>query len=314
MSCFLLLLVNSINCIHCIRLKCNHSEPITFLFQDGWLLVNVFAAVSSMITCECACVNLPLSPCGCRTGWQLYTGQMEFIGAEELTDKEKEIINSVLARAELIEAMEQERIGWDLLLSKVWHHFAAPFLYQKPEGWVVELEVCIVLGHTHRPRLECTWCSVLVIMHSSSAGKMRVKLSVVRRRLERDKINSPWLWTPQFPISLSKHKPQLIQKCQIIADPVLLSQPASWLDNAKRLFTPLGMELKQKVNPLQDLNGKREIHYEKTMDSLKPFFFLKWFRMIQHKRFRMLAHFGSNTTAAWVRKSWTALQVINSEC
>lgn len=37
---------------------------------------------------------------------------MEFTGAEELTDEEKKIINSVLARAELIEAMEQERIGW----------------------------------------------------------------------------------------------------------------------------------------------------------------------------------------------------------
>ncbi|XP_060765356.1 rabphilin-3A [Neoarius graeffei] len=36
---------------------------------------------------------------------------MEFTGAEELTNEEKEIINSVLARAELIEAMEQERIG-----------------------------------------------------------------------------------------------------------------------------------------------------------------------------------------------------------
>ncbi|GAA6100381.1 rabphilin-3A [Tachysurus ichikawai] len=36
---------------------------------------------------------------------------MEFTGAEELTDEEKEIINSVLARAELIETMEQERIG-----------------------------------------------------------------------------------------------------------------------------------------------------------------------------------------------------------
>ncbi|XP_046718021.1 rabphilin-3A isoform X2 [Silurus meridionalis] len=36
---------------------------------------------------------------------------MEFTGTEELTDGEKEIINSVLARAELIEAMEQERIG-----------------------------------------------------------------------------------------------------------------------------------------------------------------------------------------------------------
>lgn len=30
---------------------------------------------------------------------------------EELTDEEKEIINSVLARAAMMEAMEQERIG-----------------------------------------------------------------------------------------------------------------------------------------------------------------------------------------------------------
>lgn len=31
---------------------------------------------------------------------------------EELTDEEKEIINSVLARAAIMENMEQERIGW----------------------------------------------------------------------------------------------------------------------------------------------------------------------------------------------------------
>ncbi|XP_072515139.1 rabphilin-3A isoform X2 [Salminus brasiliensis] len=41
----------------------------------------------------------------------MYAGQMECTGAEELTDEEKEIINSVLARAEMMEAMEQERIG-----------------------------------------------------------------------------------------------------------------------------------------------------------------------------------------------------------
>ncbi|KAL7848137.1 hypothetical protein AOLI_G00228550 [Acnodon oligacanthus] len=41
----------------------------------------------------------------------MYAGQMEFTGTEELTDEEKEIINRVLARAELMEAMEQERIG-----------------------------------------------------------------------------------------------------------------------------------------------------------------------------------------------------------
>uniref|UniRef100_A0AAR2JTW6 Rabphilin 3A homolog (mouse), b n=1 Tax=Pygocentrus nattereri TaxID=42514 RepID=A0AAR2JTW6_PYGNA len=38
-------------------------------------------------------------------------GCMRFTGTEELTDEEKEIINRVLARAELMEAMEQERIG-----------------------------------------------------------------------------------------------------------------------------------------------------------------------------------------------------------
>lgn len=32
----------------------------------------------------------------------------------DLTDEEKEIINSVIARAEKMEAMEQERIGWEI--------------------------------------------------------------------------------------------------------------------------------------------------------------------------------------------------------
>ncbi|XP_022536492.1 rabphilin-3A isoform X1 [Astyanax mexicanus] len=41
----------------------------------------------------------------------MYAGQMQCSGAEDLTDEEKEIINSVLARAEMMEAMEQERIG-----------------------------------------------------------------------------------------------------------------------------------------------------------------------------------------------------------
>lgn len=47
-----------------------------------------------------------------RTGCEKYGRQMESnVGAEELTDEEKEIINSVLARAKMMEAMEQERIG-----------------------------------------------------------------------------------------------------------------------------------------------------------------------------------------------------------
>lgn len=47
-----------------------------------------------------------------RTGCEMYGRQMESnVGAEELTDEEKEIINNVLARAKMMEAMEQERIG-----------------------------------------------------------------------------------------------------------------------------------------------------------------------------------------------------------
>uniref|UniRef100_A0A8C1YPC8 Uncharacterized protein n=1 Tax=Cyprinus carpio TaxID=7962 RepID=A0A8C1YPC8_CYPCA len=43
---------------------------------------------------------------------QISLSQMESAaGIEELTDEEKEIINSVLARAKMMEAMEQERIG-----------------------------------------------------------------------------------------------------------------------------------------------------------------------------------------------------------
>uniref|UniRef100_A0A8C1RIR4 Rabphilin 3A homolog (mouse), b n=1 Tax=Cyprinus carpio TaxID=7962 RepID=A0A8C1RIR4_CYPCA len=46
------------------------------------------------------------------TGCEMYGRQMESAaGIEELTDEEKEIINSVLARAKMMEAMEQERIG-----------------------------------------------------------------------------------------------------------------------------------------------------------------------------------------------------------
>uniref|UniRef100_A0A672T9B7 Rabphilin-3A-like n=1 Tax=Sinocyclocheilus grahami TaxID=75366 RepID=A0A672T9B7_SINGR len=46
-------------------------------------------------------------------GWRrMYGKQMESAaGIEELTDEEKEIINGVLARAKMMEAMEQERIG-----------------------------------------------------------------------------------------------------------------------------------------------------------------------------------------------------------
>ncbi|XP_050977465.1 rabphilin-3A isoform X2 [Labeo rohita] len=55
---------------------------------------------------------LLLSAGGERTGYKMYGRQMETAaGIEELTDEEKEIINSVLARAKMMEAMEQERIG-----------------------------------------------------------------------------------------------------------------------------------------------------------------------------------------------------------
>ncbi|KAL1266112.1 hypothetical protein QQF64_001787, partial [Cirrhinus molitorella] len=53
-----------------------------------------------------------LSAGGERTDSKMYGRQMESAaGIEELTDEEKEIINSVLARAKMMEAMEQERIG-----------------------------------------------------------------------------------------------------------------------------------------------------------------------------------------------------------
>lgn len=46
---------------------------------------------------------------GFRIGWTM--NRSGGPPGEELTDEEKEIINSVLARAALMEAMEQERIG-----------------------------------------------------------------------------------------------------------------------------------------------------------------------------------------------------------
>ncbi|KAG1971291.1 double C2-like domain-containing protein alpha [Pimephales promelas] len=56
----------------------------------------------------CVCLVIMLVCSGC----EMYGGQMEStIGTEELTDEEKEIINNVLARAKMMEAMEQERIG-----------------------------------------------------------------------------------------------------------------------------------------------------------------------------------------------------------
>lgn len=52
----------------------------------------------------------------------------------DLTDEEKEIINSVIARAEKMEAMEQERIGWEIceILNRfLWHH-----LTDVAAGWL----------------------------------------------------------------------------------------------------------------------------------------------------------------------------------
>lgn len=52
-----------------------------------------------------------LSPCPCRppAGWAAQPDRQR--KGEELTDEEKEIINRVIARAEKMEEMEQERIG-----------------------------------------------------------------------------------------------------------------------------------------------------------------------------------------------------------
>ncbi|KAG7476613.1 hypothetical protein MATL_G00084720 [Megalops atlanticus] len=46
-----------------------------------------------------------------QSGWAMHPGQGDCLPGADLTDEEKEIINSVIARAEKMEAMEQERIG-----------------------------------------------------------------------------------------------------------------------------------------------------------------------------------------------------------
>lgn len=54
----------------------------------------------------------PPSPRRLPTGWAARGGQPDRQRkSEELTDEEKEIINRVIARAEKMEEMEQERIG-----------------------------------------------------------------------------------------------------------------------------------------------------------------------------------------------------------
>ena len=75
-------------------------------------------------TCGCArthmCTHMrdlwtkpwPPSPCRLPAGWAARGGQPDRQRkGEELTDEEKEIINRVIARAEKMEEMEQERIG-----------------------------------------------------------------------------------------------------------------------------------------------------------------------------------------------------------
>lgn len=55
----------------------------------------------------------PKLPFRLQTGWSVHpSGQPDRQRKqEELTDEEKEIINRVIARAEKMEEMEQERIG-----------------------------------------------------------------------------------------------------------------------------------------------------------------------------------------------------------
>lgn len=54
----------------------------------------------------------PRSPRRLPAGWAARGGQPDRQRKnEELTDEEKEIINRVIARAEKMEEMEQERIG-----------------------------------------------------------------------------------------------------------------------------------------------------------------------------------------------------------
>lgn len=62
---------------------------------------------------SCPASQLPTLPFRLQTGWSVHPGGQpdRQRKQEELTDEEKEIINRVIARAEKMEAMEQERIG-----------------------------------------------------------------------------------------------------------------------------------------------------------------------------------------------------------
>ena len=69
------------------------------------------AYAASRDSCPASC--LPAVPFRLQTGWSVHPGGQpdRQRKQEELTDEEKEIINRVIARAEKMEAMEQERIG-----------------------------------------------------------------------------------------------------------------------------------------------------------------------------------------------------------
>lgn len=56
----------------------------------------------------------------------------------DLTDEEKEIINNVIARAEKMEAMEQERIGWELPKHafRLFFLHACVFSFRWVQSWI----------------------------------------------------------------------------------------------------------------------------------------------------------------------------------
>lgn len=85
-----------------------------FPYEDSnWGLgLGLTAVLYRSLGCSLAS-RLPTFPFRLRAGWSVHaSGQPDRQRKqEELTDEEKEIINRVIARAEKMEEMEQERIG-----------------------------------------------------------------------------------------------------------------------------------------------------------------------------------------------------------
>lgn len=77
-----------------------------------------------------------------RIGWMM--NRSGGPPGEELTDEEKEIINNVLARAAMMEAMEQERIEWERKPLSLLHRISGPWLQMHTEPNNLGCETCVI--------------------------------------------------------------------------------------------------------------------------------------------------------------------------